>query len=225
MQPGQTLTDGNGHQVCLFPLQVININQLWGPNSYSHCCSKAVDYGTGGTPTPAYAPCDIHLVYDPQRTAHTLFYSSDSPVVTPSGLSYISIEVIHCDTEHFDPQPHFNQGDLFYWSGNAGIQSTGVHLHMEQNLLPDSIWINYHISCIGTTGCYGLPDSVSPAEVFYVNDTQVVNGRGLPWKKYEGGQPEPPDNPERPPAPAPPAGSGGRFKWYLFADLIKRRRL
>ena len=225
MLPGQKMYDDDGVQVCLFPLPELIVNQWSGPNTYSHCCSKACDYGTHGNVVPVYAPFDCHLVYNSGSTAHTLFYCSDTKVRTPSGLQWVTIQLTHAQNPPYLQQ--VKQGQVIYYSGNAGGYSLGVHLHMEQNFIKDSRWVNYYVTCTAGQTCWGLPDSQYPNDVFYVNDTTLTNTGGHTWVEFTPSGPTPPEPPDPPDPPAPPdpgpGPSGGLFKWWLAKQLFNRR--
>lgn len=213
------MTDGQGHQVCLFPLTQMDITQWNGPGTYSHCCGHMADYGTNRVRTPVYAPCDMHLTYDAHTSAHTLFYCSDQQVLTPSGLSWVSIQLTH------DQNPPYlmnvKQGEVIYHSGNAGAYSLGIHLHLDQSLQKDAIWYKTGMYC--ATDCYTIRGTIDPQFVFFINDTAIIDDRGLDWKYFDAVDPPIPPEPPHPEPPQPPAGSGGNFKWYLYKQLFDRR--
>lgn len=224
MLPGQKMYDDDGVQVCLFPMQELIINQWSGPNTFSHCCAHPADYGSDGAGTPVYAPFDCHKVYYTGSTAHTVFYCSDTPVRTPSGIHWVSIQLTHDNNPPLTQ--NLKQGDLIYHTGTAG--GVGNHLHMDQNFLKNSIWIPYGVICTGYgQSCYGMPDSQYPNDVFYVNDTTLTNTGGHTWVEFTPSGPTPPDPPDPPDPPAPPdpgpGPSGGLFKWWLAKQLFTRR--
>lgn len=221
------MTGPDGYQVCLFPLTQLVITQKYGPNTYSHCCGCPLDYSTNGKPTPVYAPCDMHYVYRGSTGANTVFYSSDDLVHTPSGLSYVSIQLTHCRTQDLVIHNQIQQGQIIYYSGDASgsITSLGVHLHMDQSLYADAVWMDYHRICTGTKkDCWGMEHPAPAEDVFYVNDTYLGDTGGYDWKLYQGDSPDPPE-PPGPPDPRPPTpGAGGNFKWWMAKLLLDKRR-
>lgn len=220
MNPGQKMYDTDGNQICLFPLPFLIVTQWNGVNTYSHCCGHPVDYGTYGEPHPVYAPFDCHLVRNTGTAAHTLMYCSDKPVVTPSGLQWVTIQLTHASNP-----PYLNsakQGDLIYYSGKAG--AAAVHLHMDQTFVKDANWYACGLTCSGGMTGYQMNGSVNPNEVFYVNDTNIIDGDGKTWYTYTGPTPPDPDDPDPPAPPDPgPGQSDGEFKWWLAKQLFKRR--
>lgn len=208
----------DGVQVCLFPMTSMNITQWNGIGTYTHCCGHMADYGSSGVRVPVYAPCDMHLVYNPGTAAHTLFYCSDKQVWTPSGLQWVSIQVTH------DNNPPYlqtiKQGEIFYHTGNASggdYPVTGIHLHLDQSFIKDAIWYNTGLSCGGT--CYTIRGSTDPYNVFFINDTAIVNDHGEAWQYFHGDTPTP-----TPVPPVPDPTSGGRLKWWMFKRIIDLRR-
>lgn len=220
MYAGQKMYDNDGNQVCLFPLPELIVNQWSGPNTYSHCCGHPADYDTHGQVRPVYAPFDCHMVYYTGTTAHTVFYCSDTKVRTPSGLQWVTIQLTHAQNPPL--QQTAKQGDVIYYSGDAGGYSLGVHLHLDQCFDKDARWVSYGVVCTGAqNSCWALPDSQYPNDVFYVNDTTLTDTGGHTWLTYDGPGPEPPTPPDPPVPPAPV--SGGNFKWWMSRLLLYRR--
>lgn len=217
MNPGQKMYDSDGNQVCLFPLPFLIVTQWNGPNTYSHCCGHPVDYGTYQEPHPVYAPFDCHLVRNTGTAAHTLMYCSDTKVRTPSGLQWVSIQLTHAKEPPY--LQNAKQGDLIYYSGKAG--AAVVHLHMDQTFVKDANWYACGLICNGGMTGMQMNGSVNPNDVFYVNDTTLVDTGGHTWLTYDGPGPEPPTPPEPPEPPAPV--SGGNFKWWMARLLLYRR--
>ena len=218
MQPGQKMYDDKGNQVCLFPMTMMNITQWNGVGTLTHCCGHMADYGSNGVRTPVYAPFDMHMCYDPNTAAHTLFYCSDKKVVTPSGLQYVSIQVTH------DNNPPYlqtvKQGEIFYHTGNASggdYPVSGIHLHLDQSFEYDAHWYKTGLSCGGD--CYTIRGSIDPQFVFYINDTAIYNDHGEDWKYFDGTQPGP-----TPPEPPVPPISGGNFKWWMAKRLMEVKK-
>ena len=213
MQPGQKLYTDDSVQVCLFPLTRLEVTQWNGVGTYSHCCGHMADYGTLRIPAPVYAPCDMHLVYDPHTAAHTLFYCSDKQVWTPSGLHWVSIQLTHANNPPY--VQYVKQGELIYYSGDAGTGA--VHLHLDQSFIKDAIWKNSGYRCKINLDCYYLDGTTNPNNVFFVNDTAIINDHGENWQYYQGSGPAPDPQPD--PRPDWP---GGNFKWWMAKQLFRR---
>ena len=118
MKAGQKL-EKDGKQVCLFPMEIMNITQWSSPSEYSHCCGHPFDNAISGqVSVPVYAPFDCHLIHT-YPSGNTRVYQSDNEVWTPKGLKTVVVSFTH------DPNPptetQYKQGDLIYHTGTAGI--------------------------------------------------------------------------------------------------------
>ena len=190
MKAGQKL-EKDGKQVCLFPMEIMNITQWSSPSEYSHCCGHPFDNAISGqVSVPVYAPFSCHLVHT-YPSGNTRVYQSDNEVWTPSGLKTVVVSFTH------DPNPptetRYKQGDLIYHTGTAGM-ATGDHCHIDQSFTLNAGLVSYGVVCSYGNECYALSGSELPNNVFYVNDTNIVNGYGQEWKTFDGGDvptPEP----------------------------------
>lgn len=190
MKAGQKL-EKDGHEVCLFPMEVMNITQWSSPSEYSHCCGHPFDNAISGqVSVPVYAPFSCHLIHT-YPSGNTRVYQSDNEVWTPSGLKTVVVSFTH------DPNPptktRYKQGDLIYHTGTAGM-ATGDHCHIDQSFTLNAGLVSYGIVCSYGNECYALSGSELPNNVFYVNDTNILNGYGKEWKTFDGGDvptPEP----------------------------------
>lgn len=190
MKSGQKL-EKDGHEVCLFPMETMNITQWSSPSSYSHCCGHPFDNAISGqVRVPVYAPFSCHLI-NTYASGNTRVYQSDSEVWTPSGLKTVVVGFTH------DPNPptesNYKQGDLIYHTGTAGM-ATGDHVHIDQSFTIGAGLVSYGIVCNYGNECYALSGSELPNNVFYVNDTNIISGYGQEWKTFDGGDvptPEP----------------------------------
>lgn len=185
MKPFQKMNDNAGNEVCLFPLPVMNITQLSSPDSFSHCCGHPFDAVGQTKKANVYAPVTMELVRN-YSDGNGRLWKSVKKVLTPSGLSYISIYFLH------DYNPPFstigsivNQGSIIAHTGTTGFV-TGDHTHIDQTLRDDSFLINYGVTCSGGNECWALSKSISPNLVFFMNDTEIINDKGLTFSKYDG---------------------------------------
>ena len=203
MRAGQTLSY-NGHQVSLFPLAYMNISQGEG-GSYSHAGRWAIDFlgwdANGRVLNcPYYAPFDCHVVY------HASYYNvwqSDNEVITPKGLQYVTFAVIHDD----NPPPlgtYKNQGEVIGHTGTntspGGTPVTGDHVHINGANGTYQGWINGGTDLANREHLYNL---------FYINDTVLINPMNYNWVYYDGGMPE---------------SKKFKFKWVLYTNKIRERR-
>lgn len=206
MRAGETLTDRAGNQIALFPMEYMNISQGEG-GSYSHQGSYAMDFlgwGANGriTHCPYYAPFDCHVV---QHASYYNIWQSNNKVVTPSGFQYVSFVVMHDD----NPPPlgaHRSMGEEIgktgMNAGSGGSPVTGDHLHLDGASGTFVGWMSGGKDLINREHLYNL---------FYINDTVIINDYGYNWKTYNGG--------------ITPDYKKYHFKWVLYAEKLRRRNI
>ena len=206
MRAGQTMVDSSGVQVSLFPLEYMNISQGEG-GSYSHQGSYAIDFlgwDANGRVLrcPYYAPFDCHVV---QRASYYAVWQSDTPVITPRGKQYVSFVVMHDDTPPLLGQTA-TQGQMIGKTGTAtspgGTPVTGDHVHMDGANGTFAGWM---------TGGHDLKNREHLYNLFYVNDTVLINDYGYNWREYQGG--------------ITPSFKKYHFKWVLYANKIRNRNV
>lgn len=91
MKAGQKL-EKDGKQVCLFPMEIMNITQWSSPSEYSHCCGHPFDNAISGqVSVPVYAPFDCHLI-NTYASGNTRVFQSDNKVQTQRGISNRSLD-------------------------------------------------------------------------------------------------------------------------------------
>lgn len=193
MKPGQRLKNSSGNEVILFPLEYMMVSQ--GPHS-----GEAWDFlgwGNNGRiyNCPCYAPFSGSVVYT--GNDHNMIYWSDEKVQFVDGsIDYASILVAHDETNPVLGNK-FNQGDLWYHTGNYGM-STGDHLHMELA----KGHVKWNASGTGLANAIYLPLGM------YVNDTTIINDGGAQWVIFDG--------------PIPPIiRKKKRFPWVLYSRKIR----
>ena len=207
MRAGETMVDSAGNQVALFPLEYMYISQGEG-GSYSHANRWAIDFlgyqdGHRKYKCPYYAPFDCHVV---QHASYFNVWQSNNRVVTPAGLQFCSFAVMH------DENPpalgtYKNQGEVIGHTGTktspGGTPVTGDHVHMQGCNGKFAGWINSGRDLRNRQHIYNL---------FYINDTIILNDYGYNWRTYQGGQPTPSFNKYK-------------FKWVLYANKLRNRNV
>lgn len=185
MKPGQTLVGPDGLQVCLYPLPQMNISQLSGPNSFSHCCGNPFDTVGATAKATLYAPCDCHVIstLGPAYGNWAIFVS-DNAVHTPSGIGKVTFQFTHGDL--LGNGSTYKQGEPIYTTGTYG-NVTGDHCHIDQSLVPNDSFISWGITCGFGNLCYSLAHSCAPNVFWYVNDTQIIQTLGMKFQTYHGG--------------------------------------
>ena len=63
-----------------------------------------------------------------------------------------------------------------------------------------------------------LNGTTDPNNVFFINDTAVIDDFGKDWQYFHGDTPVPPEPDPRPVWP------GGNFKWWMFKRIMDLRR-
>lgn len=203
MLAGQTASY-QGHEVALFPLDIMNCTQISAPDSYSHCCGHASDWVGSHSDYPVYAPYSGTVTsIGSAGGGYPINFVSDDEVWTPSGLSYVTSRFIHCNS--YPPKTgHVNQGELLYYSGSSGM-ATGDHVHIDCSLIANDNIVSYGYYCRGGNLCYALSESEEPYLVYYTTgDENIINLQGMTFVDWTGS----------------PIIIGGKFKWWLF----KRRK-
>lgn len=205
MRAGQTMNDNLGNQISLFPLEYMNISQGEG-GSYSHQGRWAIDFlgwGSNGRiyKCPYYAPFDCHVV---QHGSYYNVWQSNNMVITPRGKEFVTFVVIHDD----NPPPlgtYKNQGEIIGHTGtnssSSGTPVTGDHVHISGANGQFAGWID---------GGRDLKNREHIYNLFYVNDTVIINNYGYNWKIYQGG--------------ISPSYKKYKFKWVLYANKLRERR-
>ena len=202
MRAGQTLTDRSGTQVSLFPLEYMNISQGEG-GSYSHSGTQSIDFmgwGANGriTRCPYYAPFDCHVV---QHASYYNIWQSDNPVITPNGKQYVAFVVMHDDTPP-SLGTSKRQGEVIGHTGTAtspgGTPVTGDHVHINACNGKFLYWVDNGHQLKNHDHIYNL---------FYINDTVIINDYNYNWQEYSGGI----------------VGKKHHFKWILYAEKLRNR--
>lgn len=225
MRAGQRLVAADGYEVALFPLVALYDYQDEGVGSHINTYNidfhgYAFNLGTRQWErqynAPLYAPCTCKLVYVyPSGTSggHGRCFQSVNPVHTPGGLRYIMFFFGH------DPNPPYstvgqvvNQGDLIYHTGTYGI-ATGDHVHTGAG---EGQWISWSQSYTTRPGGHeDLTNHIHYWEAFYVNDTEILEGKGHNWQVWTG---------PTPPGPTPGYVSFNNFPWVLYSRKFRRER-
>lgn len=199
MLPHQKLKTESGNEVVLFPLEYMYISQ----GEHSGYAMDFLGYNREGRAfnCPCYAPVSCSIVYT-GNDHNAILWSDDKVLYADGTLDYLSILVAH---DELAPvlNTHFNQGDLFYHTGNYGL-STGDHLHMEL--------ARGHVKW-NSEGSH-LENPVHIYNTMYVNDTVMLRGLTFNWKIYLSPVP-----------PTPTVYKKSNFKWVLYSRKLRNKRM
>lgn len=168
----------DGVQYAMYPNPVMNITQSIN-GSYSHMGTNAIDDAQANTGiSNGYAPCDMVCVATDYVNGNAMFWQSVNPVRTRNhGVTYIYMMVIHDNTANAYKGMTIAQGQQLFSEGTAG-NATGNHNHIEVGI---GQFKGMYV--LNAYGVYMMPGNVNPADVFFVDDTQIINGGGLNWAK------------------------------------------
>lgn len=193
MKKGQT-SKLNGVQDILFPMQYMNITQ--GNNGqFSHQGVNALDLAGKDTGRDLfYAPFDVKCVATGDRNTegNAAFWESTNKVRFADGtIDYATIMVLHDNSlAGIYPGVRYTQGTQIGQEGTAGY-ATGNHNHFE--IAKGKFTHKYDQN---NYGVYHLPRSISADKCCFVDNTTILNGNGMKWKKLsdvkaDNSKPEP----------------------------------
>lgn len=182
MKPKQQLKTKAGVEVPLYPLIAMRITQ--GVNgTYSHKLSMNID--DTGAPRhldSAYAPSKLKIVKLGGTTHEVIAWSVNKVLWADGSLDYYTIRTLHDnDISDLKIGQIVEQGNPYVQEGGAGANGpTTYAIHMHINVARG------HTTQLvkQTGGAYELKGSVKPQDLFFVNDTQIIDGEGYTWKTY-----------------------------------------
>lgn len=176
MKPGKKYVGSDNIPYAMYPNPVMNITQSIN-GSYSHRGTNAIDDAQSNTGiSNGYAPCDMVCVATDYVNGNAMFWQSVGPVRTRShGVTTIYMMVIHDNTANAYVGMKIKQGQQLFSEGTAG-NATGNHNHIEV-----AVGQFRGMYVLNGYGVYMMPGNINPAEVFFVDDTQIINGGGLNW--------------------------------------------
>lgn len=206
MRPNQRLVASDGYEVALFPCEALYLSPARDPDEHDVLALDFLPFNISGqriTAMPCYAPFSGTLVYT--GNDHNCILESDDKVHMPDGsLEYGRVLVAHSFTAPVQGT-HYNQGELFYRTGNYG-QSFGEHLHMEVAHVPTKSTRYWNSSG------YGIYGAVHMWLGLYVNDTILLRPENYNWVEYQGGVTPSGERKEK------------RFPWVLYAKKFRRKK-
>lgn len=178
MKPNTKYIASDGVQYAMYPNPVMNITQSIN-GSYSHMGTNAIDDAQADTGiSNGYAPADMICVATDYVNGNAMFWQSQRKVRTRKyGDCIISMMVIHDNTANAYVGMKIPQGSQLFSEGTMG-KATGNHNHIE--VAPVAFTRMY---VLNSRGIYMMPNNVNPADIFFVDDTRIINGGGLNWAK------------------------------------------
>lgn len=186
-------TDGK-HQVSLYPPQQVNVTQAYG-GIYSHNGTYNLDNAaTVPSKRKIAAPFDCKVVSNQYRAGFGIvIYHSLKPVMTPSGLSHVTLVLMHDNnSSRWREGRVFKQGEHIYDEGKADPSglTTGIHVHMEAALGHETRRVKTSLF-----GRYHIKNGVPIEKVFFKNGAEYISESPLHWTntkpiklpEYKGG--------------------------------------
>ena len=176
MRPYQTMSDYEGNEVALFPMEYLHVSNTehqfyaidflgWDANGRVYDC-------------PCYAPFTGEVVYT-GNDHNMIFWSTNKIRFVDGTLDYATVLVAHSDSAPAIVGSVMSQGSLWYHTGNYGL-STGDHLHMEV--------ARGHVMWDGSG--QHLLNPYHMYDMLACNDTIIDSGEGYNWRIYEGTLPK-----------------------------------
>lgn len=178
--------NGQAVQLCVFPMEKLQMTQDIG-GTYSHEGTLAMDCVGDTNRTPLYASCNniYEWIYaGGEQTGNEQIFQSERPVLTPSGLKYVRFLLVHGN----DPLPktvigsYTTQGDLWYYTGTARASGDHVHINVGDGQYDPNVFPLVQ----NQYGVWELINEANPVDIFFVNDTQIVQGYSHNWQTYSG---------------------------------------
>lgn len=227
MKPLEKLTDKEGYQVALFPLEYIYVSQA-DNGTFSHEGGSwyyATDYlgwGANGRVLrcQAYAPVDLKCIYIDTVECMACWESLEKVHLANGMIDYLGVITYH-DNDISDGAIYVGltvrQGENFVKTGTGG-NVTGDHIHIETgygkytqpNISTGRGTPNYKYHFTDYTDVKRLHNF----NALYINDTvNVYSPDYYTWIKYDTETPD-----------LPPILKTSKFKWVLYANKIRNKR-
>lgn len=175
MYIGQKSTRG-GIQDFLCPFTDMYISQ--GSNgTYSHKGIMANDVrgAVAGIRYPYYAPCDVKCLRVYPESGQSMWQSTNKVRFANGRIDYVTFMIAHDDTQDCYVGQIVPQGNQL---GNMGTKgnATGVHCHIQISQSGDTAWYK------NKYGNYQFNNEYDTDDCYFVDDTNIIQGRGGNWR-------------------------------------------
>lgn len=162
----------------LFPKKSYYLSQGYGPNSFSHQNTIAIDVTGKGGNTKIYAPFTgfVAKIYKKEGQTYTCWLVSENKVVCGDGRLYYAVCMLSHpnDIDKLKVGQKFKQGDYILNDGDTGY-STGKHLEICTAIYnnKDDIEVNWFKN---SGGSYSLINQSDPCNnMVLADDCKVIN--------------------------------------------------
>lgn len=159
----------------LCPFTDVFITQ--GPNeSYSHKGIMAWDVrgAKAGIKYPYYAPATSKCIKTYPESGQVMWQTVNKVRCSNGYIGKVTYMTCHDDTMDVKVGQIVNQGSQLGNMGKKG-NATGVHCHIELAQTSDTTWKK------NSYGNYMFNNEVDPEDVFFMDNTNILNGNGK-WK-------------------------------------------
>lgn len=148
-----------------------------GPNeSKYHMGTMAIDVRgkEAGVRYPYYAPVDVKCIKTYASTGQAMWQSKWDVRCSNGYIGKVTFMTVHDDSFNAYPGLEIAQGNQL---GNMGTRgnATGVHCHIECSQSANTNWVQ------NKYGNWCFPSETDPEDVFFMDETHILNGIGN-WK-------------------------------------------
>ena len=165
----------NGIENCLCPFSDLFLT-CCGNESKEHMGTMAWDVRglQPGIRYPYFAPVTSKCIKTYPESGQVMWQSLYNVKCSNGYIGKITYMTVHDDSMDAYPGLIIPQG---YQLGNMGTKgnATGVHCHIEITQSDSTEWIQNQY------GNWCFPSEIDPEDVFFMNDTNILNGTGK-WK-------------------------------------------
>lgn len=128
-----------------------------------------------GVRYPYYAPCTCKCLHVYPESGQSMWQSVNKVRFANGKIDYATFMIAHDDTQDCYVNLQVSQGSQL---GNMGTKgnATGVHCHIQTEQGNDTSWYK------NKYGNYQFNNEVDLDDMYFVDDTNILNGMGGSWK-------------------------------------------
>lgn len=147
--------------------------------AYSHKGIMANDIRgkIAGIKYPYYAPCTCKCLKKYPKTGQVMWQSINKVRFANGRIDYATFMTAHDDSMNVKIGQVVSQGEQLGNMGKKGYSNmTGVHCHIQVSQSNDATWIK------NKYGNYHFNKEYDLDECYFIDNTNILNGRGGNWK-------------------------------------------
>lgn len=169
----------------IFPMKCLRVTQ-GELSTYSHAGSLAMDFGgVDSGVDKLYCPCDMVVKRVRNNANGELYLQSTEPVLFADGtIDYLVMLCMHDNVFNVKQGDIIKQGTYFYDEGGMGSGKAGTfanHVHVECSKGKRTLFNQIK----NKQGTWVMSNQCSLYNVFWLNNTTVLNDGGYTWKTIE----------------------------------------